>query len=141
MSFRIDVEGWIRRHRTPLFAAWAAIGVAMVALIALLVPDVYYLRGIAPWPRIWMIAFVASLWCWIGLRVIALWIWAWVVMALAPLCLFIPLRFYLDAWWLMPLLGTVVVLSLVTVVAVVAWKHRQGRQEGPIAALPRPHGG
>lgn len=140
MSARIEVGAWVRAHRRALFAAWAVIGALAAALLVLFAPDVYYLRGIAPWPRRWMVAFFVSLWCWVGLRFIARWVWAWVVMALAPLCLFLPLRFYLNAWWLMPLLAMVVALSLSTLV-VVALKHRRHRDEVPIAVAPRARDG
>lgn len=127
MPSRAEVEEWIRAHRSVLFAGWALIGAAVVAWLAVWGPEIYWLRGIAPWPRRWIILFFLSLWGWVGLRFIALWIWAWVVMALAPLCLFVPLRFYLDAWWLLPLLAAVVGLSLLTVVVVVAWELRRRR--------------
>ena len=100
---------------------------ALVALALALGPDVYYLRGIAPWPRGWAILFFLSLWGWVGLRFIALWIWAWVVMAAAPLCLMFPLRGYLDAWWLQPLLVSVVALSALAVMVVVGLEFRRRR--------------
>jgi hypothetical protein len=139
MSPDTEIESRIRRHRKELFGAWAAVGMAVVTALLLFAPQVYYLRGIAPWPRRWMIAFFVSLWCWAGLRLIARWVWAWVLMALAPLCLFIPLRFYLNAWWLVPLLGTVMVLSLISVVGVVAreLRHRRRQQAGSTAAVAR----
>ena len=122
-----QIEDWIRASRKELFVAWALIGVAVVAGLAIWGPDFYYVRGIAPWPRVWIILFFQALWCWVALRFIARWIWAWVVMALAPLCLLIPLRYQLDAWWLTPLLVAVVVLSAVTVVVVV-WRELRRRR-------------
>ncbi len=123
-------EDWTRASRSKLFVAWALIGSAVVAGLAIWGPDFYYVRGIAPWPRVWIILFFLSLWCWVGLRFIARWIWAWVVMALAPLCLFIPLRYNLDAWWLMPLLATLVVGSVLTVAVVVRRELRRRRGAG-----------
>ena len=126
MSRRVPFEDWIRTHRRQLYTAWAVSGVAIVG--ALIVgPDFHYIRDIAPLPRIWAILFFLSLWCWVGLRFIARWIWAWVVMALAPLCLFVPLRYNLDAWWLMPLLAAIAVGSVLTVVVVV-WQELQRRR-------------
>ena len=127
MLSRTQIEDWVRASRRELFIAWALIGAAVVAGLAIWGPDFYYVRGIAPWPRIWIILFFLSLWCWVGLRFIALWIWAWVVMALAPLCLFIPLRYEFDAWWLMPLLSAVVGVSALTVVVVV-WRELRRRR-------------
>jgi len=131
----------LRRYasRKQLFVAWAVIGGAVVAGLAIWGPDFYYLRGIAPWPRLWIILFFLSLWCWAGLRFIARWIWAWVVMALAPLCLFIPLRYNLDAWWLMPLLIAVIAASGLTVVVVVWWelRRRRGVRHGARATATR----
>jgi hypothetical protein len=127
MHTRLQVEDWIRGHRAALLAGWAAVGGAFLAWMALRGPDVVYLRG-APWPLGWMMLFFVSLWGWVALRFIALWIWAWVVMALAPVCLFVPLRFYLDAWWLLPLLVAIAAASALTVVAVVAWQLRRRRR-------------
>jgi len=127
MISRSHIEDWTRAHRTPLLAGWAAIGAAVVGWLAVWGPDFYYVRGIAPWPRMWIILFFLSLWCWVALRFILLWIWAWVVMALAPVCLFVPLRYDLEARWLMPLLAGIVVVSAATVVAVVRWELRRRR--------------
>ena len=129
MSARDNIETWIRGHRPGLWTVWAGIGV--VGVMALLLgPEAYLLKGSAPWPRGWVIAFFLSLWAWAGLRFIALWIWAWVVMALAPLCLFIPLRAYLDAPWLGPLLAAIVLVSVGTVVVVVGLELRRRRATG-----------
>ena len=126
MMSRAEVESWIRAHRKPLYIAWGVIGAGIV--IALLAgPDEYVLRGTAPLPQLWAILFFLSLWAWVALRFITLWIWAWVVMALAPMCLFIPLRYHVDAWWLMPLLISIVAISAVTVIAVVWWELRKRR--------------
>ena len=51
-------------------------------------------------------------------------------MALAPLCLFVPLRYNLDAWWLMPLLATIAAGSALTVVVVVWRELRRRRRMG-----------
>jgi FtsH-binding integral membrane protein len=126
MIDRPQIEAWIRARRPALAAGWAALGVVVVGAL-LLGPEAYLLKGAAPWPRGWAIAFFLSLWAWVALRFIALWIWAWVVMALAPLCLFIPLRFYLEAPWLQPLLIAIILVSVGTVVAVV-WRERRRRR-------------
>jgi hypothetical protein len=129
MPTRARFEDWVRTHRPRLLACWAAIG-AVAILAMVLGPEVYYLRGIAAWPRDWAILFFLSLWGWVALRFIYLWIWAWVVMAAAPLCLLVPVRHYLDAWWLLPLLSGVVVLSALSVVAAVSselWRRRLAR--------------
>jgi len=127
MPARARFETWVRARRPQLVAGWMAIGVLVVVAMAL-GPEAYYVRGIAPWPRSWSILFFLALWGWVGLRFIALWIWAWVVMAVAPFCLLVPLRDYLDAWWLQPLLTSVVVLAALTVVAAVGWELRRRRQ-------------
>jgi len=129
MIDRPQIEAWIRARRPALAAGWAAIGVVVVGAL-LLGPEAYLLKGAAPWPRGWAIAFFLSLWAWVALRFIALWIWAWVVMALAPLCLLIPLRFYLDAPWLGPLLTAIIVVSAATVVVVVWLELRRRRAAG-----------
>jgi len=126
MSIRRQAESWISDHRRALWGAWAAVGVVVAGWLLFVGPEVYYLRGIAPWPQRWVVLFFVSVWGWVGLRFIALWIWAWVVLALAPVFLFVPVRFYLDAWWLLPLLTTVVVTSALTVVGVVWWRMRRG---------------
>ncbi len=123
---RAQVESWICERRKALYIAWGAVG-SMVVIGLLLGPDEYVLRGTAPLPQRWVILFFLSLWCWAALRFIALWIWPWVVMAVAPVCLFIPLRYHLDAWWLTPLLTSIVVISALTVVAVVWWELRRRR--------------
>lgn len=125
MSIRRQAASWIRDHRRVLWGAWATVGAAIVGWLLLAGPEIYYLRGIAPWPRRWVILFFMSVWGWVGLRFIALWTWAWVVLALAPVFLFVPVRFYLDAWWLVPLLATVVAASALTVVGVVWWRARR----------------
>ena len=127
MTSRARADEWIRAHRAVLWSVWAVVGAAVVGGLATWGPDFYYVRGIAPWPRGWIILFFLSLWGWVALRFIALWMWAWVVMALAPVCLFVPLRFYLDGWWLLPLLVAIVVVSALTVVAVVWWELRRRR--------------
>jgi len=119
MPQREGYDSWVQRHRGRLWAAWALAGAAVVAWLAWFGPAVYYIRAIAPWPRGWIILFFLSLWGWVGLRFIARWIWAWVVMVWAPVFLFLPIRFYLDAPWLLPLLIGVVVLSVLTVAVVV----------------------
>ncbi len=119
-------EAWVRAHRAPLYLAWAAVGVIVVAALAL-GPDFHYIRATAPLPRIWAILFFLSLWCWVALRFISLWIWAWVVMALAPVCLAYPIWYNLEARWLMPLLYSIVGISLLTVVGVVWWELRRRR--------------
>lgn len=126
MSVRPQAEAWIREHRTALLTGWAAVGVGIVGWLALFGSEVYYVRGIAPWPRRWVIFFFLSVWGWVALRFVLLWIWAWVVLALAPVFLFVPLRFHLDAPWLLPLLATVILVSALTVVAVV-WLRRRER--------------
>ena len=118
---RESVESWIRRHRVALWLAWAAVCASVVATMVL-GPDYYMIRGIAPLPRFWAILFFLSLWAWVALRFIALWIWAWIVMALAPMCLYIPLRYFLHAPWLMPLINGIVAVSALTV-AFVVWRH------------------
>lgn len=129
MIDRAQIEGWIREHRPLLTAVWAIAGSGMVMAL-LLGPDEYLVRGIAPLSRLWVILVFLSLWSWVALRFIALWIWAWVVMALAPLFLFIALREWLDAPWLMPLLGSIIAVSALTVVVVVWWELRRGSREG-----------
>ena len=52
------------------------------------------------------------------------------MMALAPVCLAYPIWYNLDAWWLVPLLTAVAVVSVLTVVVVVAWELRRRRREG-----------
>jgi hypothetical protein len=126
MSFRDRAESWIRGHRVLLLFAWAAICVSVVVAMAL-GPDYYVIRGIAPLPRFWAILFFLSLWTWAALRFIALWMWAWVIMALAPVCLFIPLRYFLGAPWLLPLIQGIVVTSGLTV-AFVVWRHWRGEK-------------
>jgi len=101
-----------------MLAAWGAIGVLVMVAVAA-GPEVYYLRGIAPWPRGRVLLFFLSLWGWAALRVIAGWKWAWVVMAGAPVSLFLSVYMYLDAWWLKPLLTGIVVISGLTVAVVV----------------------
>jgi hypothetical protein len=135
MISRSHIKGWIREHRGFLWAIWSIVGGAIVVAL-LLGPDEYLVRGNALLPRTWAILFFLSLWGWVGLRFIALWIWAWVVMAIAPVCLFVPLRYWLDADWLMPLLGSIVVISTLTVVAVV-WMELRRRLVivGPAAGL------
>ena len=126
MMLRERVKSWTHRHRARLLWGWGVIGgLAIAALV--LGPDYYLIRGIAPLPRIWAMLFLLSLWVWVALRFIAGWIWAWTVMALAPVCLFVPLRDYLDAPWLAPLIGSVVLISGITV-AVVVWWHRYPRR-------------
>lgn len=127
MIERARIEGWIRDHRPMLWTAWATIGVAVIGWLLALGPDYYRVRGIAPWPRRWVILFFLALWGWVALRFIALWIWAWVVMAWAPVFLFLPLRFYLDAWWLLPLLITIAALSALTLIVVVTRELRRRR--------------
>lgn len=127
MHARARYEDWVRAHRAALWSGWAATAVAVVAWLLLWGPTVVYVRGSAPWPRRWMILFFLSLWTWVALRFIALWIWAWVAMAVAPVSLFVPLRFYLDAWWLLPLLVFIGVASLLTVLVVVSWELRRRR--------------
>ncbi len=126
MTTRAEVESWIRTNRKVLFVVWDLIG-AVVVIALVLGPDEYMLRAAAPLPRFWAIMLFGSLWGWVALRFIALWMWAWVVMALAPVCLFIPLRYHLDAWWLTPLLTSIVALSALTVVVVVWWELRRRR--------------
>lgn len=121
---------WIRSHRRWLIAAWAAIGVLVVAAMAA-GPEVYYLRGIAPWPRGWALAFFLSLWAWAALRFIALWKWAWLVMAAAPVSLFLPIHTYLDAWWLQPLLAGITLISGLTVLVVVSLALLRRRPAAP----------
>lgn len=121
MASRESVESWIRRHRAALWLAWAALCGSVVAVMVL-GPDYYMIRGIAPLPRFWAILFFLSLWAWVALRFIALWIWAWIVMALAPMCLYIPLQHFLHAPWLIPLINGIVVISALTV-AFVFWRH------------------
>jgi hypothetical protein len=128
---RSTIEGWIRARRALLFAGWALIGAGAVTGFVF-GPDEYLVRGIAPLSRLWAILVFLSLWSWVALRFIALWIWAWVVMALAPLFLFIALRDWLDAPWLMPLLGSIVLVSALTVVAVVLWELRRRRREAEV---------
>jgi hypothetical protein len=131
MSLHQRFDAWVRRHRDSLWGAWGLLGAAVLVALAWFCPDVYYIRGIAPWPRGWIILFFLSLWGWIGLRFIARWIWAWVVMAWAPVFLFVPIRFYLDAWWLLPLLIAVAGLCALTVGVVVARGLRRRRVAGP----------
>ena len=133
---RATAEDWIRAHRRALWTGWAAVGAAVVAWLLLWGPEVVWLRGIAPWPRRWILVFFLSLWAWVGLRFIALWIWAWVAMAIAPVSLFVPLRFHLEAWWLLPLLAGVVAASLLTVVVVVVWELRRDACRAPERRSP-----
>ena len=127
MVERADIEGWVREHRPVLYALWAIVASGLVTAL-LLGPDEYLVRGTAPLSRMWAILVFLSLWGWVALRFITLWIWAWIVMALAPLFLFIALRDRLDAPWLMPLLASIIVVSALTVVAVVWWELRRRRR-------------
>jgi hypothetical protein len=124
MLSRAQYDEWVRQHRAQLFSVWAVVGAAVITWLVVWGPDYFYVRGVAPWPRRWMILFFLSVWCWIGLRFIALWIWAWVVLVMAPVSLLIPLRFYLDAWWLLPLLIGIGVISTLSLVVVVAMRLR-----------------
>ena len=62
MLSRSQIDGWARAFRKELFVAWVVIGGAVVAGLAVWGPDFYYVRGIAPWPRGWIILFFLSLW-------------------------------------------------------------------------------
>jgi len=124
MIDRAHIEDWIRIHRQALWIGWALIGAAVVTALAL-GPDEYLIRDIAPLSWMWAVLVFLSLWHWVALRFIALWIWAWIVMALAPLFLFIALRDWLDAPWLIPLLGAIIALSALTVAGVVWWELRR----------------
>ncbi len=117
----------MRRHRTVLTWVWAAIGAGVLAVLAV-GPEAYLVRGIAPLPQAWAMLFFASLWVWVGLRFIALWIWAWTVMVAAPLCLFIPLRDYLNAPWLAPLVATAIGLSALNLAIAGWWQWRRRRR-------------
>jgi hypothetical protein len=124
MGIRARIEERLRRHRVSLAVVWAAVCVAVLAVLAV-GPAAYMIRGIAPLPRVWAMMFFLSLWIWVGLRFIALWIWAWTVMVLAPVCLFIPLRDHLDAPWLGPLIGVAVALSAMNVAVAGWWQWRR----------------
>ncbi len=91
-------------------------------------PETHMIRGIAPLSRWWAVLFFLSLWAWVGLRFIFLWVWAWTVMALAPVCLFVPLRPYVNAPWLMPLIVGVVVACAANVLLVLWWGRRRAHR-------------
>jgi len=96
---------------------WTLLGVVVV--VALLAGPRYWdVRG-APLHRAWGIAAFGAAWLWAGLRLIALWRWAWVVLAVVPVVLYVPLRpFVGGASWLPALFLSVVVLSALIVVIV-----------------------
>lgn len=118
---RERVESWIRAHRLRLLVAWALIGAVVLGAIALHRGD-FWIRG-APLSKWWAALIFATAWVWLALRVIWLWIWAWIVLAFAPVWLYIVMRPYLEAPWLLPFLGVLAAVSAV-VVATVVWIYR-----------------